>query len=204
MIVILLLLLAIIVSGVLVLSSDALSDFRHRVLPLPDAILSKALLPNEQVVLQDYPALTAFVIQQQAVLLLLGGVSLLGVAIVMHWPRWAWLLAFLAVVLVALYVLLRRFADLFTRYVLTNFRVMRITGVFTHRNYSIPWVKITDFAWEQSFAGRVFGYATIRIESANEESGLKLLKDLRYPADFHSLFVQMVRLRQGTVDLDGD
>ena len=36
---------------------------------------------------------------------------------------------------------------------------------------SIPLGKVTDLSFKQSLMGRLLSYATVRIESANEESG---------------------------------
>ena len=48
-----------------------------------------------------------------------------------------------------------------------------------------------------NFLGRLFGYATIRIESANEESGLQDLSDLKDPIRFNRILVEMVSAKQG-------
>ena len=45
--------------------------------------------------------------------------------------------------------------------------------------------------------GRVLGYATVKIESANEESGLGEIKDLRQPHRFHRVIAEMVEAKQG-------
>jgi len=201
MTIVLIVLTIIVLVIVLLLVGIGMGLFWPDVFPAPDDILDETLLENETVVLKDTPALTAFVISQHEVLLLLSGIVFLIAIPLLGWSSQVFWLTFLATVLVLLHLRIRRLGDFYTLYVLTNFRVMRITGVFHHRNYSIPWVKITDFAWEQSLAGRIFGYATIRIESANEESGLKLLRDLKYPVKFHKTFVEMVRRRQGTVDV---
>jgi hypothetical protein len=90
----------------------------------------------------------------------------------------------------------------YTRYVMTNFRVIRIGGILHRENFSIPWGRITDFAWDQNYLGRLLGYATIRIVTASEESGLKELKDLSDPEGFNFVFVRLVEQRQGLINLD--
>ena len=59
--------------------------------------------------------------------------------------------------------------------------------------------KITDLTFSQTLGGRLFGYATIRIESANEESGLKDLSDLTEPVRFNRILVEMINAKQGNV-----
>jgi hypothetical protein len=61
----------------------------------------------------------------------------------------------------------------------------------------IPWAKVTDISLTQSFFGRLFGYATVRIESANEASGFKSMTDLREPHRFHRVIAEMVEAKQG-------
>ncbi|MDQ3944903.1 MAG: hypothetical protein M3357_07110 [Actinomycetota bacterium] len=49
----------------------------------------------------------------------------------------------------------------------------------------------------QSTAGRILGYATVRIESANEASGFKEITDPRDPHRFHRLIAEIVDAKQG-------
>jgi uncharacterized membrane protein YdbT with pleckstrin-like domain len=84
----------------------------------------------------------------------------------------------------------------YTRYIVTSLRVMRMTGVFDRKYYWIPWQRVTDIAFEQTIIGRIFGFATLRIESANEESGLREMTDLNDPWKFQELVTQLVGRRQ--------
>jgi uncharacterized membrane protein YdbT with pleckstrin-like domain len=78
-------------------------------------------------------------------------------------------------------------------------RSQRVSGILTRTNAWIPWVKITDLTFSQTLGGRLFGYATIRIESANEESGLQDLSDLKEPIRFNRILVEMINTKQGNV-----
>jgi uncharacterized membrane protein YdbT with pleckstrin-like domain len=84
----------------------------------------------------------------------------------------------------------------YTRYIVTSLRVMRMTGVFDRKNYWIPWQRVTDIAFEQTIIGRIFGFATLRIDSANEDSGLREMTDLNDPWKFQELVTQLVGRRQ--------
>jgi hypothetical protein len=68
----------------------------------------------------------------------------------------------------------------------------------SRRAHSIPWVRVTDLTIEQTFWGRVFGYATLHIESANEDSGLRDLEGVSDPVQFSKYVVDMVVAKQGT------
>ncbi|UDY37330.1 PH domain-containing protein [Dermatobacter hominis] len=88
----------------------------------------------------------------------------------------------------------------FTRYVITDMRVLRITGVLNRQMEFIPWGKITDVSRSESFMQWILGTATIRIESANEHSAFRAMTDVQDPAVFYRVLVQMVDLKQGRVE----
>jgi uncharacterized membrane protein YdbT with pleckstrin-like domain len=168
--------------------------------PTPDEILRTYLVTGERVIHVDRPALNAFVIiQLREVLVAAGLFGLFVWALVTGRSTGLALLAFLAFDVVLVWLVVRRLQEFYTRYVITTFRVLRMSGIFTRRNVWIPWVKITDLSFRQSLLGRIFGYATIRIESANEESGLKDLSDLRQPIRFNRILVEMINTKQGNI-----
>ncbi len=55
-----------------------------------------------------------------------------------------------------------------THYVFTNRRVLIRRGVFSHSGRDIALGRISDVAYEQSFADRIFRAGTLHIESAGE------------------------------------
>lgn len=88
----------------------------------------------------------------------------------------------------------------FTRYVITDLRVLRITGVLHRQMEFIPWGKITDVSRSESFMQWIAGSATIRIESANERSAFRAMTDVSEPDRFYRVLVRMVDLKQGRVE----
>ncbi|MBS1836582.1 MAG: PH domain-containing protein, partial [Actinobacteria bacterium] len=88
----------------------------------------------------------------------------------------------------------------FTRYVITDLRVLRITGVLHRRMEFIPWGKITDVSRSETLMQWVAGSATIRIESANERSAFRAMTDVSEPDRFYRVLVRMVDLKQGRVE----
>lgn len=88
----------------------------------------------------------------------------------------------------------------YTRYVITDMRVLRITGVLNRQMEFIPWGKITDVSRRESFVQWILGTATISIESANERSAFRAMTDVQDPAVFYRVLVQMVDLKQGRVE----
>ncbi len=169
--------------------------------PTPDEILRTYLVTGERVIHVDRPALNAFVIiQLREVLIAAGLFALFLWAVISGRGAGVALVLFIAFDAVLVWLVVKRLQEFYTRYVITTFRVLRMWGIFTRRNVWIPWAKITDLSFSQSLLGRVFGYATVRIESANEESGLKDLSDLRYPLRFNRILVEMINTKQGQLN----
>jgi uncharacterized membrane protein YdbT with pleckstrin-like domain len=168
--------------------------------PTPDEIVRSYLVTGERVIHVDRPALDAFVvIQIREVLLAVGLFILFLWSLLTGKGSVLPLLAFIAFDILMVWLIVKRMQAFYTRYVITTFRVLRVSGILTRRNVWIPWVKITDLSFRQSLLGRIFGYATIRIESANEESGLKDLSDLKEPIRFNRILVEMINTKQGNV-----
>lgn len=168
--------------------------------PTPEHIFRSYLVTGERVIHVDQPALDAFIVIHIRKVLVT--VALL---IFTLWAAFSGkgaivvLVGFIAFDVFLVWLIALRMQAFYTRYVITTFRVMRVSGILTRRNVWIPWVKITDLTFNQTFLGRLFGYATIRIESANEESGLQDLSDLKEPIRFNRILVEMINAKQGNV-----
>ena len=106
-------------------------------------------------------------------------------------------IGFIIVDLMIFYLVLRRLQWWYVRYVLTDFRVVHTWGILKRHVAWIPWAKVTDVSMTQSWLGRLLGYATVRIESANEASGLGVISDLRQPLLFYRTISEMVEAKQG-------
>src|SRR5262245_7292334 len=168
--------------------------------PTPDEILRTYLVTGERVIHVDRPALNAFVIiqfREVFVAVVLFAVFLW--AVVTGSGAGLALLAFIAFDIVLIWLVVRRLQEFYTRYVITTFRVIRMSGIFTRQNVWIPWVKITDLSFKQSLLGRMFGYATIRIESASGVPGLRSHVHLRRQIRFNRSLVEMINAKHGTV-----
>ena len=107
------------------------------------------------------------------------------------------ILGMMVISVVATTLVVRRLQAWYTRYALTDFRLIRSWGVLKRQLAWIPWSKVTDVLLVQTLAGRILGYATVRIESANEASGFKAVTDLRDPHRFHRVVTEMVQAKQG-------
>ena len=65
------------------------------------------------------------------------------------------------------------------RFVVTNMRVFRVTGVFSSKHATTPLSRILDITVDQPFLGLLLGFGHFTFESAAQEQGLR---DIRYVA----------------------
>jgi uncharacterized membrane protein YdbT with pleckstrin-like domain len=106
---------------------------------------------------------------------------------------WLWLI--LTAVL-WIHAMWRSLTEHMDRFVITNMRVFRISGVITRKIATMPIARILDITVDQPFLGRVFGYGHFVFESAAQEQGLR---DIRYIGDPNGrdLTIQRVIQRSG-------
>jgi membrane protein YdbS with pleckstrin-like domain len=164
----------------------------------PEEILRWHLLPGETVIYRDSPSVNALLLEQAWFLVLALVASL--VALVYGLVSRAFItlgLALIAAGAFMLFLLIDRVRSQYTMYVLTSARVMRLSGVVNLKAAWIPWGKVTDVRLERSLLGRLFKYATVHIDSANEKSGLESMKNLSDPKAFYLKLSAMVQLKQG-------
>jgi membrane protein YdbS with pleckstrin-like domain len=174
-----------------------LDDFRRAVLPLPDEVIDQYLGHGERMIHSDHPSFQAFVVQNTILFLVLFFVATVFFGISFNGSLITAGFVLLVLSIVLLYLVLKRLRERYTSYVVTNVRIMRISGVFARKAHSIPWVRVTDLTYEQSLSGRLFGFATLHIESANEEGGLRDLEGVNDPVKFNQYVVDMVVAKQG-------
>ena len=169
-----------------------------RILPTPDEILQSYLTHDEVFILVDEPATAAFLLEAANEILIIVAIALAtGFAVGHGGGTIAALLGLMVIGVVTTILVVRRLQAWYTRYALTDFRLIRSWGVLKRQLAWIPWSKVTDVLLVQTLAGRILGYATVRIESANEASGFKQVTDLRDPHRFHRVVTEMVQAKQG-------
>jgi len=174
-----------------------LDDLRRTVLPLPDEVIDQYLGHGERTIHSDHPSLQAFIVQNTILFLVLFVIAVVFFGFSFNGSLVTAGFVLLLLSIVMLFLVLRRLRERYTSYVVTNVRIMRISGVFSRRAHSIPWVRVTDLTYEQTLWGRMFGFATLHIESANEEGGLRDLEGVNDPVKFNRYVVDMVVAKQG-------
>jgi membrane protein YdbS with pleckstrin-like domain len=75
------------------------------------------------------------------------------------------------------------------RFVLTNKRVLLITGFITRNVAMMPLGRVTDMKYTQSPTGRLLNYGTFEIESAGQHQALRKVVQMPHP---NSIYLQIV------------
>jgi membrane protein YdbS with pleckstrin-like domain len=88
------------------------------------------------------------------------------------------------------------------RFMVTNRRVLLISGILTRNVAIMPLMKVTDLTYQQSPMGRLLGYGSFIIESAGQQQALSRVDFLPQP---NKRYQQVSGLLFGTnVDIDPD
>jgi len=106
---------------------------------------------------------------------------------------WLWMLASVALALHASWLALDEHMD---RFVVTNQRVFRVSGVLGQKRATMPIQRILDITVEKPFLGRVLGYGHLVFESAAQEQGLRDIRYVGFP-DERDKTIQGVVQRSG-------
>jgi hypothetical protein len=78
----------------------------------------------------------------------------------------------------------------YDRFILTNKRVMNVSGVITRNVAMMPLARVTDMKYVQSPLGRVLNYGSFEIESAGQEQALRNVPYLPNPNDLYLRIVE--------------
>jgi len=82
-------------------------------------------------------------------------------------------------------------------FVVTSKRILLTAGVFTRKVNMMPLTKVTDMAFQRTFAGRIFGYGEFIIESAGQDQALRNIDHIPYP---EQLYLEVCGMLFGTND----
>lgn len=146
--------------------------------PFPDAEhhpgLHRRLNPrNGERVLQVVPKHVAV---YWPIPLALGFLTLATLVMVAQWPSDGAQLLWYVAVLGAIVALVRSFIEWRDVFVVTNWRVVRLSGVLTVRVATMPINRILDMTMTRPPLGRVLGYGHFVFESAAQEQGLREIR----------------------------
>ena len=152
-------------------------------------------MPGERVVRQETRSVRGFLAAQ---VLWLGLAVLIPIAGALFDPALFALGVIIGLGIVGL-LAVRGVQAAFTRYLVTDMRVLRVSGVLNRSAEFIPWGKVTDITRTESLVQWLAHTATIRIESANERSGFRTIDDIDDPDAFYRVVVQLIDRKQGRI-----
>jgi uncharacterized membrane protein YdbT with pleckstrin-like domain len=115
------------------------------------------------------------------VLLVFGGLVLCGfagVAFGIMWIWWLWLLTLG-------YLVWKVIAWSIEFFLVTEHRVMVISGVLNRKVAMMPLGKVEDIKLERSLLGRMLGYGEFVIESAGDKQALRNVRFMPYPEQLY-------------------
>ena len=89
----------------------------------------------------------------------------------------------------------------FTKYTLTEEKILIDTGFLMRRQEEVRLYRITDFSVTQSIFQRMFGVGTIRISSSDNMQGDFAIIDIKKPYEIKEMLSELVekeRTKKGT------
>lgn len=78
----------------------------------------------------------------------------------------------------------------FDRFILTNKRIMKVSGIVTRNVAMMPLLRVTDMKYEQTPMGRILNYGTFVIESAGQDQALREVPYLPNPNELYLRVVE--------------
>jgi uncharacterized membrane protein YdbT with pleckstrin-like domain len=138
------------------------------------------LQPGEQILYQAHPSLVPLA----APLFLAAAAAIAGLAAWRYFQQ-GWALALAGLVAVpALVLALARYVRLSAnRYILTDRRLLRISGVFSRASMDSYLDKINNVEHRQTFWGRLVGYGDVEVDTASE-TGAEVFPRIGDPVAF--------------------
>ena len=84
-----------------------------------------------------------------------------------------------------------------TRIIVTDRRILEISGLVSRRVASMPLPQVTDTTYHRSIAGRLFGYGDLVVESPGSHPGLSRIGYVPQPDDFYRLVMSLMNASSG-------
>ena len=144
--------------------------------------IEKLLTPNERIVRvarDHWITLLPTIIVDAALSIVIIGLSAAGIILS---PPWTWFGLLLLLVPIG-HLALRVGAWMNRVYVITNRRILQVTGTFGKRVSDTSLEKVNDIVMEQSALGRLLKFGDLEIISGSE-SGIDVFRHIAAPIEF--------------------
>jgi len=140
------------------------------------------LLDSEEVLMEVHPFKGPLIVPTIATLICLIG----GLALINYLPRsapvWVGLLLVIPFVISAIWLITVAIKLRSVKYLITNERVISISGIISHNLKDISLNKIQAISYHQSLLGRIFNVGSVVIQSAGMDPyGEELLNSIHNP-----------------------
>jgi len=142
----------------------------------------KLLLPDERVVRtarDHWATLLVTILADVALAIVVVGLSAAGMSLLSPWTG----LVFLLLIVPIVHFLFRMWRWWNKQYIVTNRRLIQITGTFNKRVSDTLLEKINDIVMEQSALGRMLNFGDVEVISGSE-SGIDTFRRLTDPIEF--------------------
>jgi uncharacterized membrane protein YdbT with pleckstrin-like domain len=74
---------------------------------------------------------------------------------------------------------------------ITDKRIMKVSGIFVRKVQAMPLTKVTDFTYSRDPTGRLLGYGEFIVESAGQDQALRTIKFLPKPDRLYQTMCDM-------------
>jgi membrane protein YdbS with pleckstrin-like domain len=99
---------------------------------------------------------------------------------------------FIAVMALTLRAIWRWFEWQIERVLVTNKRIVEVSGIITRRVASMPLAKVTDLTYQRGPLARLFNYGELILESAGQKQALESISYIPRPDDFYRDFTELL------------
>ena len=99
------------------------------------------------------------------------GIIVLGAVARMGWNLWQWSVE---------------------RIVVTDRRLLEVSGVLSRRVASMPLDKVTDMTYRRTLVGRILGYGAFMVESPGQKQAVEMVNFIPQPDDFYQTVTSLV------------
>jgi Bacterial PH domain len=84
-----------------------------------------------------------------------------------------------------------------TRIIVTDRRIVEVSGVLSRRVASMPLPQVTDTTYHRSILGRLLGYGDLVVESPGRHPGLSHIGYVPRPDDFYRIVMSLMNASSG-------
>ena len=78
------------------------------------------------------------------------------------------------------------------RIVVTDRRLLEVSGLLTRKVASMPLDNVTDMTYRRTFLGRLFGYGAFIVETPGQKQAVEMVNFIPHPDDFYQTVTSLI------------